>query len=100
LKVCFTPSGRNQLLVAIAGIRRDNPEAAVAFRNKVEKMLRRLKQVPESGSLLPECPDLPFREVVGASYRFIYRIREKTIWMVAVWQGVSPPSAPVEDEIA
>jgi toxin ParE1/3/4 len=100
LKVSFTPSGRNQFLAAIVCLRRDNPEAAVAFRKKAEKMLRRLKQVPESGNILPECPDLPFREVVEAPYRFIYRIKEKTLWMVAVWHDAPLPATPVEDEIA
>ena len=94
MKVRFTPSARTQFLAAIAYIYRENPPAAVAFRHKAEKVLSRLQKFPQSGRTLPEFPDLPFREVVVAPYRFFYRIKEKTIWIVAVWHGVQLPEEP------
>ena len=42
MKVLFTPTGREQFLGALAYIRRDNPDAAKAFRLKAEKVLKRL----------------------------------------------------------
>jgi len=81
-------------------MRRDNLEAAVAFRNRAEKTLQRLKQSPESGSVLPECPDLPFREVIEPPCRFLYRIKEKALWIVAVRHEAPLPGTPPEDEIA
>jgi len=94
LRVLFTPSGRKQFLAAIAYIYRENPVAAIAFRRKAEKVLSRLRKFPQSGRILPEFPDLPFREVIVTPYRFFYRITGKTVWIVAVWHGAQLPEEP------
>jgi toxin ParE1/3/4 len=94
LKILFTPTGRRQFLEAIAYIHRDNASAAAAFRQKSEKTLSRLKEFPESGRVLPEFLDLPFREVIVKPYRFFYKIKEKTVWIIAVWHGVQLPDEP------
>ena len=98
MKVLFTPSARTQFLAAIAYIYRENPLAAVAFRQKAEKVLSRLQKFPQSGRALPEFPDLPFREVIISSYRFFYRIKGKAIWIVAVWHGAQLPKEPQEGQ--
>ena len=100
MKVRFTPSVRTQFLAAIAYIYRETPPAAVAFRHKAEKVLSRLRKFPQSGRRLPEFPDLPFREVIVAPYRFFYRVREKTVWIVAVWHGAQHPKEPSKAENA
>ena len=94
MKVLFTPSGRKQFLAAIAYIYRENPVAAIAFRRKAEKVLSRLRKFPQSGRILPEFPDLPFREVIVTPYRFFYRITGKTVWIAAVWHGAQLPEEP------
>jgi toxin ParE1/3/4 len=94
LKILFTPTGRRQFLEAIAYIHRDNPSAAATFRRKAEEKLSRLKQFPDSGRILPEFPDLPFREVIVKPYRFFYRVKDKTVWIVAVWHGAQLPDEP------
>jgi plasmid stabilization system protein ParE len=96
LKILFTPTGRRQFLDAIAYIHRDNPSAAAAFRQKAEKKLTRLKEFPDSGRLLPEFPDLPFREVIVSPYRFFYKVKDKTVWVIAVWHGAQQPDEPEE----
>jgi plasmid stabilization system protein ParE len=96
LKVLFTPSGRKQFLEAIAYIYHENPPAAVAFRRKAEKVLSRLRKFPQSGRPLPEFPDLPFREIIISPYRFFYRLKGKTVWIVAVWHGAQLPEEPNE----
>ena len=93
-RIKFTPSARGQFLDAIAYIRQDNPKAALRFRNRSEKALRRLEQFPESGRLIPEFPDLPYRELVFAPYRFFYRLKGRTVWIVAVWHGAQIPRVP------
>jgi toxin ParE1/3/4 len=97
LKILFTPTGRRQFLEVITHIYRDNPSAAVSFRQKAEKMLSRLGEFPESGRLLPEFPDLPFREVIVRPYRFFYRTKDKTVWIVAVCHGAQLPDEPEKD---
>lgn len=92
----FTPSARAQFLAALAYIRRDNPSAAVQFRRRAEKVLRRLARFPASGRVIPEFPDLPHREVIVTPYRFFYRREGNTVWMVGVWHGAQLPHEPEE----
>ena len=94
LRVRFTRSGRRQFLDAVAYILRDNPVAARRFRQRAERVLRRLERFPESGRVLPEFPDLPYREVIVAPYRFFYRVADKTVWVVGVWHGAQIPEEP------
>lgn len=87
MRVRFTPSARQQFLRALEYIHRDKPSAAKNFRDRAEKVLRRLEKYPGSGRAVPEFPELPHREVVVAPYRFFYRVEKRTIWIVAVWHG-------------
>ena len=93
-RIRFTPSGRKQFLAAVAYILRDSPAAARRFRQRAERVLRRLKRFPESGRVLPEFPDLPYREVIVAPYRFFYRVADETVWVVGVWHGAQIPEEP------
>ena len=94
MAIRFTPTARAEFLAAIEYIRKDKPGAAVQFRRKAEKALRRLNRFPDSGRKLPEFQDLPFREVVVPPYRFFYRAERKTVWIVAVWHGARQPDEP------
>src|SRR6185503_6103868 len=94
MRLRFTPSSRIQFLTAVAYIQQDNPRAALKFRRRAEQVLRRLLRYPDSGRLIPEFPDLPFREVVTPPYRFFYRPEGKVIWVVAVWHGAQLPREP------
>jgi plasmid stabilization system protein ParE len=87
LKVLFTPTGRRQFLEAIAYIYRDSPPAAVSFRENAEKRLSRLKKFPESGRHIQEFSEFPFREVIVRPYRFFYKAKDKTVWIIAVWHS-------------
>jgi toxin ParE1/3/4 len=98
VKIVFTPAARNQFLQAISYIRRDKPSAAVAFRQKAEKVLLRLGDHPESGRLLPEFPDIHYREVIVTPYRFFYRVKDNIVWVVAVWHGAQAPDNPAKEE--
>lgn len=93
-KVLFTPQARAQFLAALAYIAADNPEAARALRIHADASLSRLADYPESGRVLPEFPELPFREVVVAPYRFFYRVRDDAVWIVAVWHSAQIPDEP------
>jgi toxin ParE1/3/4 len=95
MEVKFTSSGRAQFLAAIISIRRENATAARRFRRSAEKALRRLERFPESGAVVAEFPNLPYREVYVKPYRFFYRQKDQTIWVVAVWHGARIPEDPV-----
>ncbi len=94
MRVKFTPSARAQFLGGLEYIRRDSPKAARRFREKTEKVLRRLEEFPDSGRAIPEFPDLPHREIIVRPYRFFYRVTGKTVWVVAVWHGAQLPEGP------
>jgi toxin ParE1/3/4 len=94
VKLRFTPAGRLQFLTAVAYIQQDDRPAALKFRKRAEQALRRLSRYPASGRLIPEFPDLPFREVIVPPYRFFYRREGKTIWVVSVWHGAQLPNDP------
>ena len=95
MKIIFTPAARNQFLKAIAYIQRDKPYAAISFRKKAKKNLSRLVEHPQSGRTIPEFPDLPYREVIVTPYRFFYRVKGDTVWIVAVWHGAQIPQQPL-----
>ncbi|MFH2045335.1 MAG: type II toxin-antitoxin system RelE/ParE family toxin [Pseudomonadota bacterium] len=95
MKVQFTPSAKNQFLSALSYISRDKPSAAVNFRNRSEKILRRLEDFPESGRIIPEFPELPYREMIISPYRFFYKIKDDLVWIVAVWHSAQLPKEPV-----
>jgi plasmid stabilization system protein ParE len=81
-------------LEVVAYILREDPAAARRFRQRAQTVLRRLERFPQSGRVLPEFPDLPYREVIVGSYRFFYRVAGKTVWVVAVWHGAQIPKEP------
>ena len=93
-RIRFTPAGRKQFLAAVAYILREDPAAARRFRQRAESSLHRLERFPESGRVLPEFPELPYREVIVAPYRFFYRIAGDTVWVVGVWHGAQIPEEP------
>ncbi len=94
MTVRFTPSARTQFLAALAYIRRDNPTAAGQFRRRAERILRRLERFPDSGRVIPEFPELPYREVIIAPYRFFYRPEGDIVWTVGVWHAAQLPDEP------
>ena len=94
--VYFTPSARAQFLAAVAYIRQENPTAARQFRRRAEQVLRRLQRFPNSGRVIPEFPELPYREVIIAPYRFFYRREAEIVWVVGVWHGAQLPGEPPE----
>jgi toxin ParE1/3/4 len=93
-RVLFTPTAREQFLAALAYIAADDPAAARGLRDRAETSPSRLADYPESGRVLPEFPDLPFREVVVAPYRFFYRVKDDVVWVVAAWHSAQLPGEP------
>lgn len=94
MEVRFTSTGRSQFLAAIGWIRKNNASAALQFRRRAERALKRLLRFPSSGAVVAEFPDLPYREVYVEPYRFFYRAIDQTIWVVAVWHAAQVPQDP------
>ena len=94
MRILFTPAARDQFLSALEYIRLDNPSAAISFRKTAEESLTRLLDFPESGRVVPEFPDFPYREVIVKPYRFFYRVKEDMVWIVGVWHDAQLPEEP------
>lgn len=75
MRVRFTPPARRELLEALELIARDSPVAADAVLQRSVAGLAQLRDFPESGRVVPEFPDLPYREVLVDPYRFFYHER-------------------------
>ena len=54
-------------------IARDSPRHAALEAQRIRAATERLAQFPESGRIVPERPGGPYREVIVAPYRVIYR---------------------------
>jgi len=80
VKVRFTPTARAQFLSALSYIRLDKPSAATNFRQHSETVLRRLEDFPESGRIIPEFPELPYREVIMVENPIVLRMNVSRIW--------------------
>ena len=93
-RVHFTPTAREQFLAALAYIAADDQGAARRLRERAGESLSRLADYPESGRILPEFPDLAFREVIVPPYRFFYRVKGDAIWVVAAWHSAQLPGEP------
>lgn len=94
--VRFTPPARAQFLAALAYIKADRPLAAAAFRAKVNRQLSLLLEFPDSGRVIPEFPDLPYREALVDNYRFFYRTKDSVVWIVGTWHDAQIPAEPSE----
>lgn len=95
MRIRFTLSVRSQFLAALVYIRRDDPAAAARFRRRAEITFKRLQRFPGSGRVLPEFPELAYREVLVRRYCFFYRTEGGTVWVVAVWHGAQIPREPM-----
>jgi toxin ParE1/3/4 len=55
--------------------------------DRVFQTTDRLVSFPQSGRLVPELPDLVYRELLVGNYRVQYRVEENTVWIVTVVHG-------------
>jgi plasmid stabilization system protein ParE len=94
VRIRFTPSARREFLEALDFIRRDSPAAADGMLARSADGLAQLRDFPESGRVVPEFPELPYREVLVDPYRFFYRVMDDAVWIVAVWHDRQLPALP------
>jgi len=91
MDIKFTLTAREMFLDSLLHIQKENPIVAQTFKDKTEKSLWRLIEFPQSGKRIHEFPGLPFREIIISPYRFFYRVKNETVWVVAVWHSAQIP---------
>lgn len=75
MKIRFSLRGMERYDALLASLQAQNPLAADRMVVAVDHALRRLKQFPLSGSRVREFPQLPLRQIIVGSYRFVTRTK-------------------------
>lgn len=65
----------------------DKPDAARRYVQRVFEAVERLTRFPKSGSVPPEIPHLPYRQVVVPPCRVFYRMQEQDILIIFVMRS-------------
>jgi toxin ParE1/3/4 len=70
-------------------IAEDNPEAASKFVLELEKQVQTLEHFPERCPLIPENELLRtrYRQILHGNYRTVFRVSERTVYVLRVIHG-------------
>ena len=68
-------------------IARDSAYYAAAFVREVQEAARSLNYFAERGRVVPELNEQSIREIFVRSYRLIYQVKEKTIFVIGFIHG-------------
>jgi plasmid stabilization system protein ParE len=71
-------------------IARDNPQAAVAWLQKLQQRARLAGRSPGLGRKVPEIDRDDLREAIVGSYRIVYLVQAKVVVVLAIFEGHYP----------
>ena len=86
-EVVWTEAALKDLHDLIAYIARDSAVYAERFGSRVIQAPRKLEHAPLIGRVVPEFNDKAIRELVYGSYRIIYKVTDRTCFIVAIIHG-------------
>ena len=86
-RLIWTEPALNDLEAIAEYIALDKPDAARRYVQRVFQIVERLAQFPNSGSIPPEIPHLPYRQVVVPPCRIFYRTDGQEVLIVFVMRG-------------
>jgi toxin ParE1/3/4 len=87
MKIIWSPQAEARLQEIDDFISQDSPENATRFIAKLIKRVQSLSQFPDSGRIVPEKESGEFRELIEGNYRIVYRIKNKNIEIITVFEG-------------
>jgi len=87
VKIIWSRESLQQLIEIENYISRDNPERAVQFINRLIDRVEKIKDFPYKGRVVPEFSLNEIQEVFEKNYRIVYRISEKQIEILTVFEG-------------
>ena len=87
MKIIWSPLAIDRVSEIAEYIALDNPVAAEKWVDDIFDSVKRLKQFPNSGRIIPELPLENFREIIFGNYRIIYRTEENQISVLTVRHG-------------
>lgn len=86
-RLIWTEPALNDLESIAEYIALDKPDAARRYVRRVFQAVERLSQFPKFGSIPPEVPHLPYRQVVVPPCRIFYRSEGKDILIIFVMRS-------------
>lgn len=86
-RLIWTEPALNDLEIITEYIALDKPDAARRYVQKVFDAVERLERFPRSGSVPPEIPHLPYRQIVVPPCRIFYRIQKGHLFIVHVMRS-------------
>jgi toxin ParE1/3/4 len=86
-RLIWTEPALNDLDSIAEYIALDKPDAACRYVQRVFQAVERLALFPKSGSIPPEIPHLPYRQIVVPPCRVFYRIEGQDILIVYVMRS-------------
>ena len=95
MKIIWSPLAHQRIDEIADYIATDNLDAAEQWVNSVYDNVKRLKDFPRSGRVVPEVEKDDIREILFGDYRIIYGIEKKQIKILTVRHGKQIP--PIED---
>jgi toxin ParE1/3/4 len=87
LEVRWTAAARADLRAAADYIAKDSERYAASFVDEARTASASLNVFPWRGRVVPEFGDKSLREIFVMSYRMVYRIMEKQVFIVALVHG-------------
>ena len=86
-QVIWTEPALSDLEAIADYIALDKPDAAIRYVEKVFTKTDRLARYPQSGTIPPEIPHLPYRQIVVSPCRIFYRSEDSRIFIVHVMRS-------------
>lgn len=86
-RLIWTEPALTDLEVIADYIALDKPAAAKRYVQRVFAAVDRLERFPNSGSIPPEIPDLPFRQIVVPPCRVFYRAEKGHVFILYVMRS-------------
>jgi toxin ParE1/3/4 len=86
MQIIWTQEALEQLIDIEDYIARDNPQRAAKFIDQLIEQAESLPGNPRMGRVVPEIANPDIRELVYSKYRIVYRLGEKCVEILTVFE--------------
>jgi toxin ParE1/3/4 len=87
MKILFSIKAQRDINEIKEYISRNNPENAKKFISRIVEIVDTIPDNPLKGRIVPEFLNPDIREIVFKKYRIVYKIINKTIFIVTVFES-------------
>ena len=90
--VTWTARARADLKALHDHIAKDSPQNAKRVVREMQRRTNAVEQTPHVGRVVPEIDDPEVREIPAYSWRILYQVRERSVFVLAVVHKRRQPS--------